>query len=123
MSIIRKIKSTEEYRRKLETAPQSTRNNKNNAINKFQKFCKEKHGSTPEEICRELLILKKQNEEEYTDTLYDILQDWINELSQKLNPNSIKTGFANLRSYLYYLGIKTDSQDIKQLLSFPRIHQ
>ena len=31
MSIIRKIKSTEEYRRKLETAPQSTRNNKNNA--------------------------------------------------------------------------------------------
>lgn len=49
------------------------------------------------------------------------MQEWINELSQKLNPNSIRTGFANLRSYLYYLGIRTYSQDIKQLLSFPRI--
>jgi len=123
MSIIKKEKTTEEYKRKLEMLPQSTRNNKIDAAKKFQKFCKEKHNSTPEEICRELLILKKQNEEQYTDTLYDILQEWINVLSVKLNPNSIKTGFASLRSYLYYFGIKTDSQDVKQLLSFPRIQK
>jgi len=123
MSIIRKVKNTEEYRKKLENLPQSTRNNKIDAVNKFQKFCKVNHNSSSDEICKELLILKKQNEEEYTDTLYDILQEWITEYSKKLNPNSIKTIFSNIRAYLYYFGIKTDAQDIKQLLSFPRIRK
>jgi len=120
MSIIKKIKNTEEYKKKLENVPQSTRSGKIDALKKFQKFCNEKHNSTAEEICKELLILKKQNEEEYIDALYDILQEWINEHFQ-LNPNSIRILFTNLRPYLYYLGIKTDSQDIKQLLSFPRV--
>ncbi|MCH8086052.1 MAG: tyrosine-type recombinase/integrase, partial [Thaumarchaeota archaeon] len=114
------MRNTEEYRKKLENLPQSTRNNKIDAVNKFQKYCEKNHNSTSDEICKELLILKKQNEEEYTDTLYDILQEWITEYSKKLNPNSVKTIFSNVRSYLYYFGIKTDAQDIKHLLSLPR---
>jgi len=77
MSITRKERTTEEYKKKLEILPHSTKNGKIDAANKFQKFCKEYHDTTPEEICKELLILKKQNEEEYVDTLYDILQEWI----------------------------------------------
>jgi integrase len=123
MSIIRKVKTTEEYKRRLEILPQSTRNNRVDAVKKFQRFCKVKYDSTPEEICKELLVLKKQNEEEYTDTLYDILQECINEYSKKLHPNSIKTIFTNIRTYLYYFGIKTDSQDVKHLLSLPRIQK
>jgi integrase len=123
MSIIRKQKTTEEYIKKLEILPQSTRNNRIDAVKKFQKFCKDKHNSTSEEICKELLIIKKQDEEEYIDTLYELLQDWINEYTKKLHPNTIKTIFTNVRSYLYYFGIKTDSQDVRQLLSLPRIQK
>jgi len=123
MSITRKQKTTEEYKRKLENIPSNTRKNKFRAVTKFQKFCKIHHNSTPEDVCKELLILKKQNEEEYVDTLYEILQDWINDYSKTLNANSLRTIFTNVRSYIYYLGIKTDSQDINQLLTFPRIQR
>ena len=123
MSITRKERTTEEYKKKLDILPENTRNCKIAAAKKFQTFCKEHHDTTPDELCRELLILKKQNEEEYTDTLYDILQEWIVEYSKKLNPNTLRTLFTNIRSYIYYFGIKTDSQDVNQLLSFPRIQK
>ena len=123
MSITRKERTTEEYKKKLEILPHSTRNGKIDAANKFQKFCKEHHDTTSEELCKELLILKKQNEEEYIDALYDILQEWITEYSQKVNPNTLRTLFTNVRSYIYYFGIKTDSQDVNQLLSLPRIQK
>jgi hypothetical protein len=42
MSIIRKVKSTEEYKKRLASLPQCTRNNKIDVVNKFQKFCDEK---------------------------------------------------------------------------------
>jgi len=123
MSITRKERTTEEYKKKLNILPESTRNGKIAAAKKFQMFCKEHHDTTPDELCRELLILKKQDEEEYTDALYDILQDWIVEYSKKVNPNTLRTLFTNIRSYIYYFGIKTDSQDVNQLLSFPRIQK
>jgi len=123
MSVTRKERTTEEYKKKLEILPESTRNCKIDAANKFQKFCKVHHNSTPEELCKELLILKKQNEEEYVDALYDILQEWISECSKRVNPNTLRTLFTNIRSYIYYFGIKTDSQDVNQLLSFPRIQK
>ena len=100
MSITRKERTTEEYKKKLEILPESTKKGKTDAANKFQKFCKEYHNSTPEELCKELLILKKQNEEEYIDVLYDILQEWVTEYSKKVNPNTLRTLFTNIRSYI-----------------------
>ena len=123
MSITRKERTTKEYQKKLQSLPTSTKNGKTDAANKFQKFCNEHHDTTPEKLCKELLILKKQNEEEYVDALYDILQEWITEYSHKVNPNTLRTLFTNIRSYIYYFGIKTDSQDVNQLLSFPRIQK
>jgi len=123
MSVTRKERTTKEYKKRLEILPESTRNGKTDAANKFQKFCNEHHDTTPEKLCKELLILKKQNEEEYVDALYDILQEWITEYSHKVNPNTLRTLFTNIRSYIYYFGIKTDSQDVNQLLSFPRIQK
>ena len=123
MSIIRKNRTTEDYKKKLDVLPLSTKNGKLDALKKFQKFCKDHHEMTPDEFCKELLVLKKQNESEYTDTLYDVLQEWINEYSNLVNPNTLRTLFSNVRSYIYYFGIKTDSQDVNQLLSFPRIQK
>ena len=76
---------------------------------------------TPEELCRELLIIKKQDEDKYIDTLYDILQEFIAESHKTLSGNSIKTLFSCLRGYIYHLGVRTNPQDIKMMLKFPRI--
>ena len=121
MSIITKEKTTAKYLTRLESIPESTRKNKRIAATKFQEFCKKQHKMTPDALCKELLIMKKQNEQEYTDTLYDILQEWIIDSSKKINPNSLRTEFSGVRAYIYYFGIKTDPQDIKHLLLFPRI--
>ena len=123
MSIIRKNRTTDDYKKKLDILPLSTKNGKLDALKKFQKFCKYHHNISTDELCKELLVLKKQNESEYTDTLYDVLQEWVNEYSKSVNPNTLRTLFSNVRSYIYYFGIKTDSQDVNQLLSFPRIQK
>ena len=65
---------------------------------KFKKFCKKHHNTTPDELCKELLIIKKQDEEEYTDALYDILQEWVIENSKTVNPNSLK-GYVNYENH------------------------
>jgi len=123
MSILRKQRTTDDYITRLDVEPANTKKGKLSAVRKFQTFCKVHHNTTPDELCRELSVIKKQDEEEYLNTLYDILQALITEFSKSLNPNSLKTIFTHIRSYIYYFGIKTDPQDISQLLTFPRIQK
>jgi len=122
MSIITKTKSTETFLASLDQVPVNTKLNYKKSIVRFQKFCKShQNNMTPEELCRELLIIKKQDEDKYIDTLYDILQEFIAESHKTLSGNSIKTLFSCLRGYIYHLGVRTNPQDIKMMLKFPRI--
>ena len=41
-------------------------------------------------------------------------------VSKKLAPQTIRSGFANLRHFLYYFGIKTGEQDIKFRIKIPK---
>ena len=86
MSIITKVKSTETFLTSLDQVAVNTKLNYKKSVVRFQKFCKSyQNNMTPEELCRELLIIKKQDEDKYIDTLYDILQDYVNYLSAKKN--------------------------------------
>ena len=123
MSILKKERTVKEYKKKLEILPESTRKSKLQAVKEFQKFTQKFHNCTPEILSDELLILKKQNEDEYIDACYDILQSWINDYSKNHNANTLRTIFTNLRSFLYFLGVKTADQDIRQQLTFPKIQK
>lgn len=119
---ITKERTTRSYKERLASLPKNTRENVQSSINNFIKFVREKHESTPEQICEELSILKKtKGDEEYEDALYEILQQWIDwNVSNKSGAYTIRTRFSTIRSYLYYLGVKTNPQDIKQILKFPK---
>ena len=91
MSILKKERTVKEYKRKLEILPESTRKSKLQAVKEFQKFTQKFHNCTPEILSDELLILKKQNEDEYIDACYDILQSWINDYSKNHNANTLRT--------------------------------
>ena len=120
--ILKKLRTTDGYLARISTEPKKTIENKKLTINNFKKFANEKHNTRPEGLCGELLQLKKQDEEKYNEILYELLQEWINwNISRKLGAYTIKARFSNLREYLYFLGIKTNTQDIKQLLTFPKI--
>lgn len=110
------------YEEKLSNLPTNSRENIQAAINNFKKFVQEKHQSTPDEICGELIGIKKtEGDEEYEHILYNFLQEWIDwNISKHAGAFTIKTRFSIIKSYLYYLGVKSHPQDIKQLLKFPR---
>jgi len=122
MSILTKKRTSKDYEEKLANLGVNTRENMQAAINNFKKFVQEKHQSTPDQICGELIEIRKtKGDEEYEDTLYNFLQGWIDwNVSRQAGAYTIKTRFSILRSYLYYLGVKSNPQDIKQLLKFPR---
>jgi len=122
MSTLTKKKTTRNYEEKLINLATNTRENIQATLNNFKKFVHEKHQSHPDQICGELIeIKKKDGDEEYEDALYNFLQEWIDwNVSKKMGAYTIKTRFSILRSFLYFLGVKSNPQDIKQLLKFPR---
>jgi len=121
LSIITKKKTTETYLQGLKNRPRNTENNCLLVVKHFTKFVKESQNLTPDQLCEELLIMKKQDEEEYINTLYSILQDFLDVMHKTLCGNTIKTYFANLRGYLYHFGVRTDQQDVKMLIRFPKV--
>ena len=122
MSILTNKRTTQSYLEKLSSSPKNTAENVRATINNFIKFVKEKHRSTPDKICEELIYIKKsKGDEEYEELLYRTLQEWIDwNVSRDAGPYSIRMRFSIIRSYLYHLGVKTNPQDIKQLLKFPK---
>lgn len=110
------------YEEKISTSPSSTQRNKKYAIKLFDGFVSEKHGRTSNEVIEELHQLReKENQETYEQSLYGMLQEWIN-WNQKngIGNYSIRTSFSNLRKYLFHMGIKTSEQEIKEFLIFGR---
>jgi hypothetical protein len=123
MSILVRRKTTASYLEKMvATLPLKSFESSRGAIRNFIRFAKEKYSVTPDEICQELLVIKKsKGEEEYEDVLYSLLQEWIDwNITIGIGNYTIRIRFSLIRSYLYHLGVKTNSQDIKQLLKFPK---
>ena len=66
MSNLTRKKTTKDYEAKLANLAANTRENIQAAINNFKKFVHEKHQSTPDQICGELIGIKKsKGDEEY----------------------------------------------------------
>jgi len=104
MSTLTKKRTTKDYEEKLANLATNTRENVQAAINNFKKFVLEKHQSTPDQICGELIEIKKtKGDEEYEDVLYNFLQEWIDwNVSKKTGAYTIKTRFSIVRKNLYY---------------------
>jgi len=77
-------------------------------------------GKTTSNVIDELnLICNTQNTQTYEETLYGLLQDWINWNEKRgLGNYTIRVVFSNLRKYLFHMGIKTHDQEIKEYLRF-----
>jgi len=106
-------RSKDSYLEKLTTKAVSTRRNFNATYQSFEKFCQEKYDRSGEEIIQEIPHEKESE--------YDILQAWINWLSQSIIPSTIHTRFSSLMGYFHYRGIKMYKEDIKHNISLPKI--
>ena len=121
-SFLSSERSKESYFEKISSEPENTIRNRKNAIRSFEKFSIEQLGESSDSVIVELKKIKQESEpEQYEETLYDLLQKWINWRTKSgSKASTVIVVFSCLRSYLYYLGIKTDLQDIKQYLTFEK---
>ena len=86
----------------------------NDAFTNFTRFCQEKIDSNFDDAISDLKVIEE-------DALYDTLQLWITwNVEKKRSRNTIRTWFSCINIYLHYMGIKMDSRDIKENLTFPR---
>ena len=106
MSITIKKKTTRTFLASLDNRAQNTKKCFAVTVQKFTKFVKETQNITPDQFCEELVIMKKQDEEKYTDTLYSILQDFIDNMSKEMSGNTVKCYFSYLRGSCIILGLE-----------------
>ena len=121
-SFLTKTKSYESYEQRISTEPAATQRSKNYAIKNFEQFVSETYdGISIDEIIDELFVAKTDKEQGLEDPLYDMLQEWINWNERRnISPSTIKVTFSNLRKYLFYRNIRTNEQDIRNSLRFPK---
>ena len=122
-SFLEKKKTLESYYEKISTEPIGTQRNKKYAIRNFSDFVRETYdGRTILNVIDELNIIKTTGQEKYEDSLYETIQKWINwNESKGIGNYTIRTVFSNLRKYLFFLGIKTHEQEIKEYLRFGKV--
>lgn len=111
--ILEQKRTQESYFEKIQKHSLNSQKGTKNALNNFDKFCRERYDQSIEEIVDDLVLVKKN------ETVFDILQSWIN--WNTIAPSSLKTYFVRLNTFLHYKGIKLDARDIKSELIFPKV--
>jgi len=122
MSFLAKTKSKESYKSRISTEPEATQHCRLYAVRNFEQFVAMTYDDRSiDDVVGELLIIRKEKEK-FEGILYDMIQEWINwneKSDRKLL--TIRVTFSNLRKYLFYRGIRTNEQDIREYLRFPKI--
>jgi len=109
--LIVKPKTLENYLLKIRKKAPSSKRGFERTYRNFEIFSQENYKKSCEELIDELKLVS-------SDDQCEILQEWINWL--EIKPSSIRMYFSDIFMYLYYRGVKLNSQDIKLNIKFPR---
>ncbi len=95
------------------------RTNTEKAVKRFEKFCKLNYKEDMQSVINEIKRLAGEQKER---VIFDTLQDFVNYLSEEINPNTAKLYFAVFKPYFAYVTYsKIHSEDIKENINFPRV--
>ena len=90
--------------------------NKKQVLKQFSEFCQINYKESDEEVLDELM---KQNQDERIFNACDVIQLFINYLSKKVKPQTVKAYLTHVYGYFNYRGIKISSLDRKSI-RYPR---
>ena len=110
MSLVR-TRNIENYRLKISGKAASSKRGFERTYRNFEKFSQANYKKPCEDLIEELKLVS-------SDDQCELLQEWINWL--EIKPSSIRMYFSDIFMYLYYRGVKLNSQDIKLNIKFPR---
>jgi len=113
VSVIKKVRTYESYLKKIQNKAKNSQKVFRNSFVNFNKFCLAEYDKPANELIQEMKVAEPE-------AVFDILQEWLN--WGKLSPSTLPVYFTNIRSYLYYQGVKVSVQDVKENIVFPKIH-
>ena len=113
MSYLKKDRTRESYFERMKTKAPLTVRNGRYYLQKWDSFCESQFKKNGDQVIQDL---KKEDE----STTYDVMQSFVNHISNGLQPSSVPNYFSRVRDYLHYMGIKLDSKDVQHNVMFPR---
>ena len=111
-----KLRTKEAYFENCSVLDPRTLANKKQVLKQFSKFCKSRFKESDEEVISELM---KQTQDERIINACDVIQLFINYLSKKVKPQTVKAYLTHVYGYFNYRGIKISSLDRKSI-RYPR---
>ena len=117
MTFTAKLRNKEAYFENCSVLDPRTLSNKKQVLKQFSKFCKSKFKESDEEIISELM---KQTQDERIINAIDVIQLFVNYLSKKVKPQTVKGYVGHVIGYFNYLGIKLTSLD-KKIVRYPKV--
>ena len=116
MTFTAKLRNKEGYFESCSVLDPRTIHNKKQVLKQFSKFCMSKFKESDEEILNEMM---KQTQDERIINAIDLIQLFINYLSKRVRPQTIKAYLTHVYGYFNYRGIKLTSLDMKSI-RYPR---
>ena len=118
-SFLVKSRTKQTFFSKIKTKAKGTQKIYDCALNNFEQFCLEFFdGRNSDDIVKEVLVLKGDDQEQ---SIYDLLQSWVNwnvECDRKRA--TVVSYFSRVHTYLHYRGIKLTDKDIRENIDFPK---
>ena len=116
MTFTAKLRNRETYLESCDLLDPKTLAHKARVLTYFSEFCKTKYNESEEEILSELM---KQNQDERIVNACDLLQLFINHLSKRVRPQTVRTYLPHVNGYFNHRGIKLSALDMKTI-RYPR---
>jgi len=111
-----KLRNKEAYFENCSVLDPRTLANKKQVLKQFSKFCKSRFKESDEEVLKELM---KQTQDERIINGIDVIQLFVNYLSKKVKPQTVKGYVGHVIGYFNYRGIKLTSLD-KKIIRYPK---
>ena len=119
MTFLDSQRTTESYfESKLKNKSKSFQRNTAKVLKQFESFCVTIYNKPASDIINELNRLDDSRKERIT---FEVLQKFVNYLSEKVRPNTLSTYFSGFKPYLAYMTYsKLHSEDIQSNVDFPK---
>ena len=98
---------------------ESTRRNQKSVLRHFEKFCLKQFDRSMEIVIEDLILISKNDSQK----IEDLFQEYIsNGFKETNSARTVRTHYSIITTYLKYRKVTIDKEDLRIVLSFPRVH-
>jgi len=97
---------------------ESTRRNQKSVLRHFEKFCLKQFDRSMETVIEDLILVSKTDSQKIEDLFQEYISNGFNESN---SARTIRTHYSVITTYLKYRKVTIDKDDLRIVLSFPRV--